>query len=272
MDVRERILINNEKIPKPLFSHYVWKLDSKIRSLTSQQELESPSVPGYPGFLALLAIYIFISEKVDVVVLETGIGGERDSTNIFPRPAATGITTIGLDHTNVLGNTVEQIAWHKAGIFKHGSPAFAIVQDEAVLKVLRSRAVEKQIAGELQIVTDQKALEYNVRVSPNMHYQKLNASLAISLAESYLKSEDPEFSMTGDVARGLQEAELPGRCTVTSDKDNTWFVSVAHNVVSLVETVAWFKGIIQAAEFVYFSIVPFYCLIIRTGVLLHLGS
>lgn len=111
-----------------------------LQSLARRPDLP---VPGYPGFLALLGIYIFIQEEVDVVILETGMGGERDSTNVFPRPVATGIATIALDHTQVLGNTVEEIAWHKAGIFKPRCLAGAVVQDEGILKVLRSRAEEK---------------------------------------------------------------------------------------------------------------------------------
>jgi len=110
LDVRERILINNVKISKQLFSFYVRELDNKLNSLSSRPDLETPPLPRYPRFLSLLAIYIFISEKFDIAILETGIGGETDSTNIFPRPVATGITTIGLDHIDVLGNTVDKIA------------------------------------------------------------------------------------------------------------------------------------------------------------------
>lgn len=217
-----------------------------MQLLKLQPELETPPDPGYPGFLAMLAIYIFVKEKVDVMILETGIGGERDSTNIFPHPVATGITTIGLDHVKTLGNSVEQIAWHKAGIFKAGSPAFAIIQDEPVLNVLRKRADE--VSGELQVVTDQIVHEYGLRVYPDMHYQRLNASLAISLASSYLMSEYPGFSMTKDIARVVENTELPGRCQVLVDGENTWYISIAHSEVSLKETIAWFKGAIQVGE------------------------
>lgn len=241
VDVRERILINNEKISKSLFSHYVRKLDQQINTLSSQPGLITPRVPGYPGFLALLALYIFILEKVDVAILETGIGGERDSTNVFPRPIATGITTIGLDHVNVLGHTVEEIAWHKSGIFKSGSLAATVPQDEVIFEVLQRRAEERNVAGELQVVTDQAVLEFGVKVDPDMHYQRYNASLAIFLAEAYLKSEDPRFIMTGEIARSLQDVELLGKSQVLEDGDNTWFISGAHNDISLRETISWFK-------------------------------
>lgn len=165
--------------------------------------LETPSPPLYPGFLALLAMYIFILEKFDVVVLKTGIGGETDSTNIFPHPIATGITAIGLDYVQALGNAVEEIAWHKAGIFKLASLAFAVVQDDAILNVFRERAEQEHVAGGLQVVTDSRVLAHGIKLNPDMRYQRLNAALALALTESYLSSEDLQFCMTDEIARSL---------------------------------------------------------------------
>lgn len=59
-----------------------------------------------------------MQEKVDVAILEVGVGGEYDSTNIVENPIVCGITALGLDHVTVLGNTIDSIAWHKAGIIK----------------------------------------------------------------------------------------------------------------------------------------------------------
>jgi folylpolyglutamate synthase/dihydropteroate synthase len=72
-----------------------------------------------------LAMMVYDERDVDVVVLETGLGGRLDATNVVPSPLATVLTTVGLDHTSVLGNSVEQIAWEKAGIAKRGSPFIA---------------------------------------------------------------------------------------------------------------------------------------------------
>lgn len=68
--------------------------------------------------LTLTAFHAFLSLKVDATILEVGIGGRFDSTNVVPRPVVTGITALGLDHVGVLGQTLEEIAWHKAGIYK----------------------------------------------------------------------------------------------------------------------------------------------------------
>ena len=78
--------------------------------------------PVYFRFLNLMSFHVFISEGVDAAVYEVGIGGAWDSTNNFETPAVTGITTLGIDHVAVLGDTIEQISWHKSGIFKENCP------------------------------------------------------------------------------------------------------------------------------------------------------
>lgn len=75
-------------------------------------------MPGYFRFLTLMAYHVFLKEKVDATILEVGVGGTHDSTNIVPTPVVTGITALGIDHVTVLGNTIEEIAWQKAGIYK----------------------------------------------------------------------------------------------------------------------------------------------------------
>jgi len=77
-------------------------------------------MPGYFRFLTLMAFHAFAELKVDATILEVGVGGTFDSTNIVPKPAVTGITSLGLDHTAVLGKTIEEIAWQKSGIYKVG--------------------------------------------------------------------------------------------------------------------------------------------------------
>jgi len=251
VEVRERIQINSKPISKRLFAKYFQELWSKMDLLLDRPDLETPSVPGYPGFLTLLAIYIYIVEEIDVAIVETGVGGERDSTNVFRNPTATGITTIDFDHVETLGNNIEEIAWHKAGIFKQGSLAFTVMQGEDRLRVLRKRANEKLIRGELQVVTEDIIREYDIIVEPNLQFQRLNASLAISLTSAFLDSVYPDFAMTKGLARSVEKARLPGKCQIEVDEDITWFLSVAHNVVSLKETISWFKEFVLRPELVY---------------------
>lgn len=75
-------------------------------------------MPPYFSFLTVLSLHVFLTEGVDVAVVEVGIGGQYDSTNFFRKPDVCGVTSLGLDHTALLGNTIEEIAWNKAGIFK----------------------------------------------------------------------------------------------------------------------------------------------------------
>jgi len=75
-------------------------------------------MPGYFRFLTLVAFHAFLALKVNATVLEVGVGGTHDSTNIVPKPAVTGITALGIDYISVLGPTLKDIAWQKAGIFK----------------------------------------------------------------------------------------------------------------------------------------------------------
>jgi folylpolyglutamate synthase/dihydropteroate synthase len=78
-------------------------------------------MPGYFRFLTLVAFHTFLALKVNATVLEVGVGGTHDSTNIVPKPIVTGITALGIDHVAVLGPALKDIAWQKAGIFKVSS-------------------------------------------------------------------------------------------------------------------------------------------------------
>lgn len=244
IDVRERIRLDSAPISKELFTHHFLDLYSRVH----ENEHRGPPIPGYPGFLALLGIYIFIKEGVEMAIFETGIGGENDSTNIVDHPTVTGITTLGLDHMKVLGGNIGSIAWHKAGIFKTGAPAFTVEQDTAALEVLQQRSCEKRIAGDLNIVSEHLVEQYGVTVTPNLPYQKSNASLAIALCEACLRAVDPNFGMTTDIAFSLEQTKLPGRNEVYREGQRTWLLSTAHNEMSIKESSSWFKEILEQPE------------------------
>jgi len=85
--------------------------------------------------------------------MEVGVGGEYDGTNIIPRPSCTGVTSLGIDHVNILGNTLESIAWHKGGIFKEGVAALTVEQPASALEVLSQRAKERNVTPRLRNVS-----------------------------------------------------------------------------------------------------------------------
>lgn len=118
-------------------------------------------MPAYFRFMTLLAFKVFLAKRVDVAVVEVGpwppviwctplddermfkvgIGGLCDPTNCVPRPVVCGITSIGYDHCEILGNTLESIAAQKAGIIKQGVPVCTIMHEDAgVLNVIRNEA------------------------------------------------------------------------------------------------------------------------------------
>ena len=113
-------------------------------------------MPVYFHYLTLMALHCYLDAGVGTAVIECGIGGEYDTTNILERPLTTGITSLGIDHEAMLGDTIEDIAWHKSGIFKPGAPAFTAPQPEAALVVLQERAKERN--AELYTVPEHPGL------------------------------------------------------------------------------------------------------------------
>lgn len=138
--VRERIRINGQSVTEEQFAFYFGQVYNKINECKGREH----GMPAYFNFLTVLAFYMFLVEKVDVAILEVGIGGEYDCTNVVPRPVVTGITSLDLDHCKLLGDTIEKIAWQKSGICKEGVPLFTVPQNEKAMQVLRERAAAKK--------------------------------------------------------------------------------------------------------------------------------
>jgi len=136
-DVRERIQINGQMIPHPAFtaalqlvSDAAGKLPARLGSIT------------YFEALTAMAFVRFAEQAVDLAVIETGLGGRLDATNLIT-PEVSVITAVGLDHTQILGDTPEKIAVEKAGIIKENVPAITLSQQGEVNAVLAAAAAEK---------------------------------------------------------------------------------------------------------------------------------
>lgn len=187
---------------------------------------------------------MFLQEGVDAAIYEVGVGGEYDSTNIVDRPAVTGITTLGIDHTFSLGDTIESIAWHKAGIQKTGVPSFSVVQKPTALDVVRERGMEREVEG-LYVVDIDPRLAV-VKIRPDADFQKSNASLAIALAGTLLHSLDetykpPSNSLPKEFVDGLEQVVWRGRCETKVEGDVTWYLDGAHTAESIVVAAKWFS-------------------------------
>ncbi|KAK0657729.1 Mur ligase [Cercophora newfieldiana] len=244
--VRERIRIGSRPISEELFAKYFFQVWDRLESSDTGKELVEPGTkPIYARYLTLMSYHVFLSEGVDAAVYETGIGGEYDATNVVERPVASGISTLGIDHVYVLGQTVDKIAWHKGGIMKKGAPAFTIEQVPEAAEVLRARAEEKGVA--LKVLNVDARLE-GVNVRPNALFQKKNATLAIALAEVALKKLDggfeldPKELLPKEFVEGLEQVVWRGRCEVKEEEGVSWHVDGAHTVDSLKMAARWFAG------------------------------
>ena len=234
--VQERIQINSQLIQKDLFAKYVFEVWNKL-------EPEELPKPRFLQLLMLVAVHTFIREKVDVAICETHNGGEYDATNIFAHPIATGIATIGMDHVLQLGPTIENIAWHKSGIFKSGSPAFSVGQEHQVAAVLRRRASDKNVS--LEFVEDDTVNNSDVPVMKTA-VQRRNASLAQKLANAFLSQKQPTSCHTltpHEIREGVERFTWLGRFQQIIQGNHRWFLDGAHNEMSVPYTAQWFADV-----------------------------
>ena len=235
--VQERIQINSQPVQKDLFARYLFEVWSQLDS----KELPKPR---YLQLLMLVAVHTFIREHVDVAICETHNGGEYDATNIFAHPIATGIATIGMDHVLQLGPTIENIAWHKSGIFKSGTPAFSTSQGQQAATVLRRRAKEKNVSLEF---VDDDAVNNSDVLAMKTTVQRRNASLAQRLANAFLVRKGPTSShmlTPHDIREGAEHLNWNGRFQQIIHGSHRWFLDGAHNEMSVPYAAQWFAEIV----------------------------
>ncbi|WEW59287.1 tetrahydrofolylpolyglutamate synthase [Emydomyces testavorans] len=250
--VRERIQINNTPISEEQFAKYFFEIWDRLED-TSRRNGVDPADPAtkpiYFRYLTLMAWHIYLREDVDAAIIECGIGGEYDSTNILNKPIAAGITSLGIDHVELLGNSIEQIAWHKAGIIKRGSMAFTAPQPENALDVLKRRGKEKGV--EVHVAEGHPELvPGNIRLGLSGDFQYKNAELAVAIATSFLRARGvkdvPSYidkeSLTAPIITGLENASLGGRCEIRQEKNISWHIDGGHTLESIEATGRWFSS------------------------------
>uniref|UniRef100_A0A8C6WMJ1 Folylpolyglutamate synthase n=1 Tax=Neogobius melanostomus TaxID=47308 RepID=A0A8C6WMJ1_9GOBI len=243
VQVRERIRINGHPVGKELFAKYFWQVYGR---LFETKEMNSETMPAYFRFLTILAFHVFLQEKVDLAIIEVGIGGAYDCTNIIRHPWVCGISSLGIDHTQILGDTIEKIAWQKGGIFKPGVPAFTVKQPEDAMRVLKDRA--KEIGCSLQVcpsLVDYDSDCVPVTLGLAGQHQLPNASLALQLSHAWLKRKcllgEKSLYSTCNLAPGLADTEWPGRNQTLKHGDITYYLDGAHTMRSMLACVQWFK-------------------------------
>ncbi len=236
----DQISINGESIPEA-------RLEALMADYQSLLEGEKSAVlQGTTEFEIITAIAYdyFASEQVDVAIMEVGMGGLLDSTNVC-QPILTGITTIGLDHVALLGDTIEAIAEQKAGIIKQGIPlvtgriapeALAVIDRIAEVKNAPRIAygTDYQVRHQESVVTGE-VFDYTSPVRQG-HFQTgllglhqiENAGMALTLLDTYCQETGRELASNDLVAQAMEETSWPGRLEVVS-REPLMILDGAHN-------------------------------------------
>lgn len=192
----EQIRINNQEIANENLA----RIATKVCEMVEQMKSKGMSLPSEFEIICSIAFLYFLEECCDIVILETGLGGRLDATNVIPAPLLAMITSISLDHTQVLGNTLEQIAMEKAGIIKPGCEVLLYPQCAEVEKVfeitcasqnvilhkafLPQEAKHYDLSGQtFDLHSDHDSWSFdNLSITLLGHYQIHNASMAVNAA------------------------------------------------------------------------------------------
>ncbi len=244
--VNERIRINNRQID----DDKLLEVFLKVKDVVDGMDKDGLSHPSYFEFLFGMGMLAFAEENLDYIILETGLGGRLDATNSVDDPVLTVITSISLDHTQYLGETVEEIAFEKAGIIKKNVPVICDGSSKEAVEVIKKQAEQlnapcREISNhafEIREITDKhiafsRVNAYDKGVMWHLNncgtYQMMNASIAIAAMETLFESSEHHYdawqqALAQVTWEGRLEEVLPGM-----------FVDGAHNpgaIKAFVET------------------------------------
>ena len=245
VNLHERITVNSQMISEK----EMYRLLNRIHG--PLEKMPKDDAPTFFEIMTALAFLHFADTKVDIGVIETGLGGRLDSTNVID-PKVVGITSISLDHQSQLGQTIDCIAKEKAGIFKRGVHAVTVQQDPNAMKVLKSEAeainapltvTGSDIDFSLRFETSREDGPHtriclttptskfeHLRVPLHGKHQAINCGLALAMLDK-LKSSG--FQIDNQKAtEGLNQVSMSGRMEMISH-DPRIMIDAAHNAASI---------------------------------------
>ena len=197
IDFTERIKINGNNCEK----EFVFNFIQKLRNIPEE------ILPSFFEFTTIMAFEYFYQKKVDFAIIEVGLGGRLDSTNII-KPLVSAITNVDLDHQNILGETLEEIATEKAGIVKPNIPIISGDERDLVKNIIQQKAIENhsEFIDATEISTD---LETDLKGN----YQKKNIRVVIALVEELRKQKIKisENSLENGLMKVHQNTKFIGR-------------------------------------------------------------
>ncbi|HEX2718168.1 MAG TPA: folylpolyglutamate synthase/dihydrofolate synthase family protein [Gemmatimonadaceae bacterium] len=241
VDFRERVLVGGIAIEPERVTEWLRRHDGTIEE-TGATFFEATTA---------LAFDHFAREGVDVAVVETGLGGRLDSTNVLERPVVAVVTSIAADHTEILGSTLSEIAREKAGIFKQGAPAVIGEDEGPIASLLEACAHERGVSAVLRAGRDWRVADAAVDATGTtfailtpgerrvLRTPLRGAHQAANAATALMTLRTDGFPWRLDAAtieRGLAGVRLAGRF----DRRERWLFDVAHNPEGmrvLVETI-----------------------------------
>lgn len=246
--INEAIAINGCDISDDEFIDLVKKIKKPIENLDNKGYYIS-----YFEVLTAMAYIFFYEQKVDVAIIETGLGGLLDCTNIIKKPLASVITTISMDHMNILGNSIEEIAYQKAGIIKKDCPVFIYPNNQIAMQVFSKKVDETNSASftfnkdEVNIKqADDKANVFDFRNYKDVKlkllgkHQIYNACLALLILDHFKK----DFNIDEKIIKeSLENTENIGRLTTISSNPRV-IVDGSHNkeaIDALIDTIRNFS-------------------------------
>lgn len=232
---RERIQINEENISREALAFYVELIKGAIVQMVSQ----GFSHPTLFEIETVLAFLYFKDKACDFVVLETGLGGSLDATNVVNSTICSVITSISMDHMQILGDRIEEIAVAKAGIIKKASTAIVYHQDERILRILEDKCKEKKVEMIVTKIEELRVLEssylgqrfsykdlIDLEIKLIGKFQLDNACLAIDTIKVLQKKG--YFISEAAIKEGLLNTKWHGRMECILSKP-LFFIDGAHN-------------------------------------------
>ena len=240
--VRERIRIDGAPISEGDFAVAFFRLWDQVQAI---DERERPFLSFFT-FMTLLMFQVFLDKGVDCAIVETGIGGRGDPTNILPHPHVAAITRLDLDHVSMLGHTIGEIAYHKGGIFKPAATALAMEQEPPRISQLRACAEAANVAFKISKPLHKK---HQALMGIPGDHQLANAGLAVDIVEAWLQRNASSAAMPAIwkeeplpafIQTGLSQATWPGRSDLQLTKEVAYFIDGAHTSESIRCAAAWY--------------------------------
>ncbi|MFP4139864.1 MAG: bifunctional folylpolyglutamate synthase/dihydrofolate synthase [Planctomycetota bacterium] len=243
-DLRERIQVNGSMISMAALTREIAKVEPILEKMRSDK-------PTFFEIFTALAFDHFADQELDIVVIETGLGGRLDSTNVLT-PKVCGLTSISMDHMHQLGKTLKEITTEKAGILKKSIPAVSVPQDPEAERVLRKVSKENGT----KVLFAGKDIDFSYRVESSRmdgchtrvclttprsrfehlpvpvlgEHQAINCGLALALLDQ-LKESGMDID-DAKAIKGLNDVHLPGRMELLY-KDPRVLADGAHNAASV---------------------------------------